>query len=261
MHREFLDYVVEKVKPNPEVVGVAVGGSFITGEVDEFSDVDLILITENRIAPDKEKMMAIAKTFGDFISGFTGEHVGEPLLLICLFDNPLLHVDIKFLTPAELTARVEDPLVLWERGVAISSIIAQHPSSWPMPDYQWIEDRFWIWIHYAALKLGRGEDLEAFEFLSFLRTTVLAPLLQIKAGYLPRGVRKVEVNLLPDQLQALRRTIAGYNAESIFTALDSSIELYRQLRTDFPSSVQIQHLAEARCTKYLSQIRGLRLHN
>lgn len=204
--------------------------------------------------------MTVARTFGDFISGFTGEHVGEPRVLICLFDNPLLHVDIKFLTPDELTTRVEDPIVLWERGGSISNIIEQYPSSWPILDYQWIEDRFWIWIHYAALKLGRGEDLEAFEFLSFLRTTVLAPLLQIKAGYLPRGVRKVEANLLADQFQALRKTIAGYNAKSIFTALDNCIELYRQLRADFPS-IQLQHLAETRCTAYLGQIRGLRLHN
>lgn len=40
MHREFLNHVVEEAKSNPEVIGVAVGGSYITGEVDEFSDVE-----------------------------------------------------------------------------------------------------------------------------------------------------------------------------------------------------------------------------
>ncbi|MER7057532.1 MULTISPECIES: hypothetical protein [unclassified Streptomyces] len=35
-----------------------------------------------------------------------------------------------------------------------------------MPDLQWIEDRFWIWVHYGATKLGRGELFEVNGFLA-----------------------------------------------------------------------------------------------
>ncbi len=62
-------------------------------------------------------MMAYAKRLGHFLSGFTGEHVGEPRVLICLYDNPLLHVDIKFLTLEELHPRVETPVVLLDKVV------------------------------------------------------------------------------------------------------------------------------------------------
>ncbi len=120
-------------------------------------------------------MLQYAKSFGDLISGFTGEHVDEPRVLICLYDNPLLHVDIKFLTLPELYDRVENPAVLFERNKQLSEIIKLTNAVWPQPDFQWIEDRFWTWVHYACLKIGRGELMEAFDFLSFLRMTVLSP--------------------------------------------------------------------------------------
>lgn len=88
MQRKFIDGVVEKISADKNVVGLAVGGSFITNEVDEYSDVDLILVTSEKISADVNRMVTYAKAFGDFITGFTGEHVGEPRVLICLYDNP-----------------------------------------------------------------------------------------------------------------------------------------------------------------------------
>lgn len=68
-------------------------------------------------------MLEYASKKGQLIDGFTGEHVGEPCLLICLLYNPLLHVDIKFLTPYEFRERVENPVVLWEKENILSEII------------------------------------------------------------------------------------------------------------------------------------------
>jgi hypothetical protein len=48
-----------------------------------------------------------AGALGPLLSAFTGDHVGEPRLLICLYGPPLLHVDLKFVTPADLAERVE----------------------------------------------------------------------------------------------------------------------------------------------------------
>lgn len=57
----------------------------------------------------------ITAGWGRQLAAFTGEHVGEPRVVICLYDDPLLHVDFKFVTPRELDTRIEDPVVLWER--------------------------------------------------------------------------------------------------------------------------------------------------
>jgi hypothetical protein len=185
-------HILEK---DDRILGVAVGGSWIAQQIDEFSDLDLVLVTKDKIAPNKANMIAIAESLGDFLSGFTGEHVGEPRLLICLYDNPLLHVDLKFVTLDEFKVRVETPFILLDKNGLLQQAIQDSEAQFPYPDYQWIEDRFWTWVHYALLKIGRGEYLEALDFLGFLRMVVLGSLLHIKNGNLPRGVRKVEMEL------------------------------------------------------------------
>ena len=257
IQKEFANNVVEIVKKDNNIIGLAAGGSFITNELDEFSDLDLILITKQKIAGNKEKMLACAQSFGDFISGFTGEHVGESRVLICLYDNPLLHVDIKFLTLPEFHERVENPVVLFERNNLLTDIINSTKAEWPQPDYQWIEDRFWTWVHYACLKIGRGELLEAFDFLSFLRMTVLSPLLQVKNKKLPRGLRKVETELNLSDLENLKITIAQYNRTSILKALDNMVSVYKSLRRKlYPDTIGLQTKAEKRSMEYFKRIKG-----
>jgi hypothetical protein len=152
----FINNAIAVLQESEEMIGLAVAGSRITNETDAFSDLDLVLVSTTRIADDPNQMKAVANQFGTVLSAFTGEHVGEPRVLICLYENPLLHVDIKFLTPDEFYDRVENPVVVWERDNQLTTIIENTTSAWPYPDYQWIEDRFWVWIHYATLKIGRG---------------------------------------------------------------------------------------------------------
>lgn len=137
-------------------------------------------------------MVEYAQSLGNFLSGFTGEHVGEPRLLICLYDEPLLHVDLKFVTPEEFSIRVENPIILFDKNNVLKTIIENTEAHFPSPDFQWIEDRFWKWGHYILQMIERGELFEAIDALSFVRSTVLGPLLHIKEEQLARGVRKLE---------------------------------------------------------------------
>jgi predicted nucleotidyltransferase len=257
IQKEFADKVVKIVKTNSNVIGLAAAGSFITDELDEYSDLDLIVITKKKIAGDKEKMLDYARSFGDFISGFTGEHVGEPRVLICLYDNPLLHVDIKFLTLPEFFDRVENPVVLFERDTQLTEIIKTTKAEWPQPDYQWIEDRFWTWVHYIAAKALRGEYFECLDALGFIRAKVLAPLLQIKSKTKVTGVRKVEKKLnLPD-LEDLKITVAQYSKASILKSLDNTISVYRMLRRKlYPDTIELQTKAEKKSMEYFKNSKS-----
>ena len=40
----------------------------------------------------------LAESLHLLLAAFTGEHVGEPRLLICLYRSPLLHVDLKYVS-------------------------------------------------------------------------------------------------------------------------------------------------------------------
>jgi len=257
IQREFADKAKTILEPDDNVIGLAVAGSWLTNEIDEFSDLDLILVTKQKISNDKNLMLAYAKRLGNFLSGFTGEHVGEPRVLICLYDNPLLHVDIKFVTLEEFHLRIETPTLLIDKNGQLEKAISNSQAKYPYPDYQWIEDRFWTWIHYALLKIGRGEYLEAYDFMGFLRMVVLGPLLHIKNDNLPRGVRKVETELESEDLAKLKLTIPTYDKQSLLDSLRNAVSLYRQLRTElFDNNMNLQNDTEKKVMNYFDEIES-----
>jgi hypothetical protein len=252
----FAEKVVSIVKEDDTVIGLAAAGSWITNEIDEFSDLDLILVTTNKIASDKKQMLGYANRFGTLVSAFTGEHVGEPRLLICLYEDPLLHVDIKFITLPEFEIRVEDPVVLFERNGQLTQVIKSTNSEWPQPDLQWMEDRIWTWVHYITGKIGRGEYFEAIDGLGIIRKIILSPFLQIKNNKLPNGLRKIEMQLPEDELASLRATVPQYNKAFLVQSLDKTIVLYRKLRKElFPAHISLQSKAEALALNYFNECR------
>src|SRR6059036_1873747 len=172
-HRAFLEHAIPALRADERLVGVAAGGSFINRSLDEHSDLDLV----RRLAP--------------MLAAFPGDHVGEPRLLICLYGPPLLHVDFKFVSTDELAHRVEDPDVLWDRHGEVRAVLVRTKAVYPPPRFQWIEDRFWAWMHYTAVKIARGELFEAIDALGFIRGRVLGPLALAEAGAQPNGVRRV----------------------------------------------------------------------
>lgn len=180
--------------------------------------------------------------------------MGEPRLLICLYDAPLLHVDLKVVHIDDLAHRIEDPVILWERDRALSDATRATPAVHPMPDPQWVEDRFWIWVHYAALRLGRGELFEVIDFLAYLRSTVLGPMALVRRGHLPRGVRRLET-LVPEDAADFRATLATHDRASCAQAILATVALYRRLRaeTDAPG-LRSDPAAESAAVSYLQQV-------
>ena len=140
----------------------------------------------------------------------------------------MLHVDLKFVSLDDVATRVEDPFVLWERDGRVSSALAHGKAEYPSRSPEWIEERFWIWVHYGAIKIARGELFEAIDFLSFVRGTVLGPLALARAGARPTGVRKIET-VAPEFAVELRQTIASHDAADCLRALRACVDLYRSL--------------------------------
>ncbi|TCL76372.1 hypothetical protein EDC14_1002131 [Hydrogenispora ethanolica] len=252
-HREFVNRAIDRFQRDPRIMGIAAGGSWITQSMDEFSDIDLVIA----VAPEYEaevsrERLTMAEQLGKVLAAFTGEHVGEPRLLICLYGPPLLHVDLKFVGLQDLAHRVEDPVILWQRDEALATALAGGEPRYPQPDRQWIEDRFWVWVHYITVKIGRGELFEAIEMLSYLRQTVLGPLALLGRGKLPRGVRYLERDA-PAEAAQLQRTIAAHNPLDCALALQEAIALYRQLREHTPGLV-LRREAEEQVRLYLDSI-------
>ncbi|MFD3400810.1 nucleotidyltransferase domain-containing protein [Kribbella sp. NPDC058693] len=228
--RVLAESVVAEAEKDPRVIAVVAGGSVASGTSDEDSDLDLVIVC----TPDGQpELLADADGFagrvGPLLAAFTGEHVGEPRLLIALFGPPLAHVDLKFVTPDGLRERVEDGLVLWQRDDAVDRVHRESAAEWPRPDAQWIEDRFWVWAHYVAVKIARGELFEAIDGLGMIRAAAIAPLAGIGRTTRPAGVRRLET-LAPELVPALQATVATADPADCLRALKASVDVYRTVR-------------------------------
>ncbi|MFH9821055.1 nucleotidyltransferase domain-containing protein [Streptomyces sp. NPDC017230] len=254
LHNQFLSDVLPRIQRDTRVTGVAVAGSIAGGHPDIYSDVDLIVVIDDEAFDSvmKERLTLIG-SWAALVAGFTGEHVGEPRLIVTLVGPPLLHVDFKFVRVSDFAERVEDPDILWDRDGGLADSLAERPPTTSVPDLQWIEDRFWIWVHYGATKLGRGELFEVIGFLGYLREAVLGPLASARVGAPPRGVRHLE-SVAPDEARDLRATLCGHDRHEAGRALLAGVRLYRRWLDDTGAAIERHRHAERLAVRYLHDV-------
>jgi hypothetical protein len=252
-HRRFLDQAVDRLARDPSIVAVAAGGSYLGDTMDDYSDLDLVVATKpaahHAVMGDRH---GIAAGLGTLLAAFTGEHVGEPRLLVCLYDAPLLHVDLKFVALPDMAERVEDPALLFDRDGHAASALATGRAAYPAPDPQWIEDRFWVWVHYGAIKIARGELFEALAMVAFLRQTVLGPLALQRAGARPSGVRRIET-FAAEFATRLQAAVGGFSRDDCQRALRICATLYRELRIH-NATIEHRSAAEVAALRYLDAL-------
>jgi hypothetical protein len=234
---EFRAEALAQLSTDARISAVLEAGAGSIGRLDRYSDLDFVLVAadgayESLLAA----RVAVAEGLGPLLACFTGEHVGEPRLLICLFETPrgdrLLHVDLKVVRADDLARRVDDPFVHFDRTGASRAATAEARAVWPNRTPQWFEDRLWIWVHYAAARAARGEIFEAIDSLGFIRAQVLGPMISARAGLPQRGLRRIES--VDGANAALARTLATPNSRSVRDALTATAELYGELREHSP---------------------------
>ena len=256
-HRTFLERALPLLQADVRLAGVAAGGSFISGEMDEHSDLDLVVVSPPATAREVlEGGPEIARRLGPLLAVFPGDHVGEPRLLICLYGPPLLHVDLKFVSTVELLHRVEDPTILWDRDGALHAAISTSKAEYPPPRIQWIEDRFWAWVHYIAARIERGELFEAIDALAYVRSRVLGPLALLREGAQPSGLRRVEQKAVAG-VPALQATLSLHDARDCLAALTATVEFYCELREQLaPARLERRSGAERAVRDFLAAAGG-----
>ena len=233
LHRSFAEQLRLTFQADSRIHSLLAGGSLVHGGFDKYSDLDFIVVVDPLYYDDiMAQRFALAGTLGHLLHAFTGEHVGEPRLLICLYGPEPLHVDLKFVTLEMLTQRVEEPAVLFTRdNLALERQLAKFKAQWTEMTPEWFESRAWIWLHYAVVKLGRGELFEAIGMLSFFREQVLGPMLFRRANLPQRGVRRIEFHGIdPDGL--LTSTLAMHDRDSVGMAIRKAVDAYINLRAD-----------------------------
>ena len=250
----FINRSLPVLKKDERIVGVALGGAYASNTLDDYSGLEFVIAAD---PAEYESLLNdrvdLAERLGRLLACFPAEHIQRPELLICMYKEPLLHVDLNFQPLDRIGNRMEDPVVMYEKDDLMTKEYAKFPVNPPTPDLQWYEDRFWVWVHYIASQIGRGEYFDAIEGLAFLRSRVLGPLMLIKNGKPPWGVRGVEL-AAPVELPRLISTLAEHNAISCLRALKSATDLYIYLRGYNKAKLLNREEAQRRALQYLDSI-------
>ena len=163
-------------------------------------------------------------------------------------------MDLKFVSIHEARERIEDPLIVWERNTTLTENLYQGKVRTPTLDLGWIENRFWVWVHYIAGKIGRGELFDVIDGMSFLRGRVFGPMMQAKAGIRPQGVRRIE-ECGASYLERLKSTAPAHDRLSCLLAINAAVELYQELREELDQGRdEVTSPVEREAVKYLKEI-------
>lgn len=246
LHTAFLERARSAVAQDTRLNALLAGGSYIHGGFDQHSDLDFVIVVEDDKYPEvMASRQDFAQRIGDLLAAFTGEHVGEPRLLICLYGPSLIHVDLKFVRSSDIGRLIERPAVIFARDSEHTKAqLDAAVIAWPDLPPEWFEQRAWVWLHYGATKLARGELFEAIGILAFFREQVLGPMLHQRMGRPQRGVRRME--LISDQAsQQLARTVAMHDAMSVRAALLAAIDMYVDLRSDEAPREMVRGMPDA----------------
>jgi hypothetical protein len=229
-HRGKAEAACRSALADPDVVGMAVTGSFATGIADKVSDVDLrVYARSGAVDTVVARVPELAAACGRVVAIFVAEHLGIPTLTIVLF-NDLVHVDFDVVSvdrAAEHNAGLP-AVMLWERE-AISAALPGTYGSDIAADVRWMEARIWTWSWYIQSKVLRAELYEALDVLQYVRDQVLFRLLAFGRGDRPAGGRRAEA-VVGDHADAFPRTVPiALERAAVLEALRAEIDLYRRL--------------------------------
>lgn len=159
-------------RQQPPVIGAFVSGSAATGGMDEYSDLDLGFICENKEAKEKVWRQRFNWKMPPFYHRMDADHI-KSHFVIYLFE-PNIHVDFSFYTREDLPHQSAGPIILaWDRKGLLGgwNRYVNEPYKTP-PDWAGVvheEERFWTWTHYCWMHTGRGEYYDAASFFPDIR--------------------------------------------------------------------------------------------
>jgi len=231
----------------PDVIGMAIAGSFVEGTPDSYSDLDLrVVVKDGSFERLFHRREDFARACGPLIAAFTGEHVGEPHLLITLYDD-LIHVDYLFVDLAEAPTRNGGRAVqvMWQRDPRVTEALSRRVRTDPAADLAYLEARVWTWTWYIQSKILRGELWEAAAGLAMIREAALFRLLTLRRGIRYRGSRFAE-QVVGEYAAALNSTLSSLDRGSLLEALRTAVKLYVELADPLLEQYGIARAARAR---------------
>ncbi len=241
-------------------------GSLAAGQLDEFSDLDFLIIVHNpaQVASVNDWARQTVHGAGKPIASFPATHIGLDNLLVSFLevDGNIVKVDVEVVPLSEpypdyLGTVLHDPTHKAEQFMHKGLLAPTRP------DFNDIGQKFCGWIWYTYTKIARGELLEAVDALGGMRRLALLPVLQFVLELPYEGHRRLEERLPAETLKQLHSTYpARIERQEIYHSLNTLIDIFRDSeaklaarldnsyrRPDLDSMIRLMQESESRLTE------------
>jgi hypothetical protein len=259
VHLNLVKKAESLIRTDNRFIGMALGGSWINKQLDEFSDLDIYLIMSDHAVLSIDEKKEILCQYGELLCFYNNANDDNVTVSLFKIEEQLLHVDCKWIYLSGLRKRVENPDIIFEKDGLLSKYMRDFPNEgYEQPNLELSEMRFWTWMHYIFSKIGRGEIIEACSYLCEVRIYCLGPMILYKNKMTARRLRHAE-QLPTEELLELKTTFpAECRAESCFNAAMNTIALYSKTRDALASAdFKTNFCAEKACLEYAAIIKAI----
>jgi predicted nucleotidyltransferase len=237
-HQRVLARVVERFQKDSRVAGLLLGGSFVSGKPDFYSDLDLYIIVHDEHFTDllAERHSAAAAA-GRVLTGFVPDHLGPggDEMYIAVYDGPV-KADFNYVRQSTIKPnwRLASRLVLKDADGRLTGTIRASAGLMPAPpsvdSLEALHNKFWTWCWYVFGKIARGELWEALDGVHAIRALALVPIAEWDASRPREGHRRLESRLNDNVRARLAATVSTLDAVALHRALQAEIDLFKDLQ-------------------------------
>lgn len=230
-------------------IGVLMSGSFVNGQPDALSDLDIELVVRPGadVAGVRAWIEDLVSGLGPVLAGFPADHLGLDNLLVFFLaqddrvQTRVLKIDIWVMTTDELPyvpkARVlRDPggFVAHHRrmlqGDGNAGSVSGREAGPPI-DFADLQNKLCGWAWFTYVKIARGHLLEAMESLDFMRSRALLPCLLLAEDLPMEGYRLLDLRLSAARRAALYQTFpTRHEPAALMHSLDAMLDLFLAIR-------------------------------
>lgn len=258
MHwQEYVDRIVRRIEVEPGIEGAFLGGSLVTGQWDEFSDIDLGIATRNcrsdlehafslrhelaaligrpehRLEKQWDHSLQIALLFGrsDFPPiGFELDmffsrlrHVAELM--------PGASFQVVFDRSGRLREKL-DELSLARQDTEVRTELLEQMQAFPFDAY------------HAAKALARG-DLFNYQFVLERMRAAVSAAAASREGTVIRGSKRASCYLGPEERETVQRSYHEFTPDSITQLVETYLRLLAEVQQRYALEGEVLHLERA----------------
>jgi hypothetical protein len=236
-HKDVLKNAIDYFAEDDRVPGLFISGSIVSGTMDEYSDIDLdVIVRDDEFESVFSERDRAVESIGRPLARFIADHLPIRVdMFIVLYEGPV-KLDLDYIRASVLepnwrwsrrhilkdTDGFLDDIVSRSKGLEAPSLSKERILN--------LDEKFWTWCWYVFGKIQRGELWEALDGIHGIRTLAILSFFYSVVDLYNEGYRRLERKIPPDLVGNFRETIPQMTEASLFSALQSMISLYVELR-------------------------------